>query len=131
VLANFDEAFPHWKGRGYEIAGFGWWQGHKDGGEQGTGVAGLAATRYERNLVRLIASLRKEFDAPDAPFVVATVGFGGGITWEPGSSADTIFKAQMNVGDPAKPGLPLQRQCRNLHARRRSDGQGDGQAARG
>lgn len=102
VLANFDEAFPHWKGRGYEIAGFGWWQGHKDGGEQGTGSAGLAATRYEGNLVRLIESLRKEFDAPDAPFVVATVGFGGGKTWEPGSSADTIFKAQMNVGDPAK-----------------------------
>jgi len=102
VLANFDEAFPHWKGRGYEIAGFGWWQGHKDGGEQGTGSAGLAATRYERNLVRLIHSLRKEFDAPDAPFVVATVGFGGGKSWEPGSSADTIFKAQMNVGDPAK-----------------------------
>ncbi len=31
VLANFDENFPHWQGRGYEIAGFGWWQGHKDG----------------------------------------------------------------------------------------------------
>ncbi|MFZ9937751.1 MAG: PA14 domain-containing protein [Luteolibacter sp.] len=102
VLAEFDEKFPHWKGRGYEIAGFGWWQGHKDGGEQGTGSAGLAATRYEQNLVRLIHVLRKEFNAPDAPFVVATVGFGGGKTWEPGSSADTIFKAQMNVGDPAK-----------------------------
>jgi len=102
VLARFDEAFPHWKGRGYEIAGFGWWQGHKDGGEQGTGSAGLAATRYEQNLVRLIHSLRKEFNAPNAPFVVATVGFGGGQTWMPGSSADTIFNAQMNVGDSVK-----------------------------
>ena len=37
VLAKFDEKFPQWKGRGYEIAGFGWWQGHKDGGEQGKG----------------------------------------------------------------------------------------------
>ncbi len=102
VLANFDANFPHWEGRGYEIAGFGWWQGHKDGGEQGTGSAGLAATRYEQNLVSLIQSLRHEFDAPDAPFVVATVGFGGGKNWEPGSSADTIFNAQMNVGDPEK-----------------------------
>jgi len=102
VLANFDTQFPHWKGRGYEIAGFGWWQGHKDGGEQGTGSAGLAATKYEENLVHLINTLREEFKAPNAPFVVATCGFGGGKTWEPGSSADTIFNAQMNVGDPAK-----------------------------
>lgn len=102
VLANFDKQFPHWEGRGYEIAGFGWWQGHKDGGEQGTGTAGVAATKYEENLVQLIHTLRDEFKAPDAPFVVATTGFNGGQGWEPGSSADTIFKAQMNVGDPAK-----------------------------
>jgi hypothetical protein len=30
VLDNFDTQFPHWKGRGYEIAGFAWWQGDKD-----------------------------------------------------------------------------------------------------
>ena len=102
VLAKFDEEFPHWKGRGYEIAGFGWWQGHKDGGEQGTGAAGPHALRYEQNLAHLIKTLRKEFDAPDAPFVVATCGFNGGQGWEPGSSADTIFKAQMSVADPAR-----------------------------
>lgn len=57
---------------------------------------------YEQNLVQLINSLRQEFDAPKAPFVVATVGFNGGEGWQPSSSADTIFKAQMNVGDPEK-----------------------------
>ncbi len=102
VLANFDEKYPQWKGRGYEIAGFGWWQGHKDGGEQGTGTANPHAARYEKNLAHLINTLRKEFNAPNAPFVVATCGFNGGEGWEPGSSADTIFKAQMNVSDPAK-----------------------------
>jgi alpha-galactosidase len=102
VLAKFDENFPHWKGRGYEIAGFGWWQGHKDGGEQGTGTANPHAARYEKNLAHLIQTLRKEFNAPNAPFVVASCGFNGGQGWEPGSSADTIFKAQMNVGDAAK-----------------------------
>jgi len=102
VLATFDEKFPHWKGRGYEIAGFGWWQGHKDGGEQGTGTAGPHALRYEQNLARLITTLRKEFNALQAPVVVATCGFNGGQGWEPGSSAETIFKAQLNVGDPAK-----------------------------
>jgi alpha-galactosidase len=44
--------------------------------------------------------------------VVATCGFGGGTTfdsetgtrrpWESGSSADTIFNAQMNVSNPEK-----------------------------
>lgn len=102
VLANFDKEFPHWKGRGYEIAGFGWWQGHKDDGEQGTGTAGIGAKRYEHNLTTLINTLRKEFEVPDAPFVVATCGFNGGKGWEEGSSAATIFEAQMAVGDPAK-----------------------------
>jgi len=102
VLANFDKEFPQWADRGYEIAGFGWWQGHKDGGQQGDGKAGPLATRYEHNLAHLIRTLRSEFNAPDAPFVVATCGFEGGEGWEPGSSADTIFKAQMAVSDPVK-----------------------------
>jgi hypothetical protein len=102
VLAKFDEKYPQWKGRGYEIAGFGWWQSHKDGGEQGKDPANVQAKRYEHNLAHLIKTLRKEFNAPKAPFVVATCGFNGGEGWEPGSSADTIFKAQMNVSDTAK-----------------------------
>jgi alpha-galactosidase len=102
VLANFDKNYPQWKGRGYEIAGFGWWQGHKDGGEVGQGAAGAHALQYEKNLAQLINTLRKEFNAPAAPFVVATTGFNGGKGWEPGSSADTIFNAQMNISDPAK-----------------------------
>ncbi len=66
VLAKFDESFPHWKGRGYEIAGFAWFQGHKDTGSD------VHAARYEQNLVQLIKSLRKDFEAPNAPFVVLT-----------------------------------------------------------
>ena len=68
VLDNFDEQFPHWKGRGYEIVGFAWWQGDKD--RYNAGHAG----RYEKNLVHLIKTLRKEFKAPKAKFVVATLG---------------------------------------------------------
>ncbi len=66
VLAKFDESFPHWKGRQHEIAGFVWFQGHKDTGSE------IHASRYEQNLVQLIKALRKEFNAPEAPFVVAT-----------------------------------------------------------
>lgn len=68
VLEHFDENFPHWKGRSYEIAGFAWWQGDKD-----RYTSGLAA-RYEKNLVHLIKTLRREFKAPEAKFVVATLG---------------------------------------------------------
>ena len=88
VLDNFDSEVPTYKGRGYEIAGFVWWQGHKD---QGNGVH---AGRYEQNLVHLINTLRTEFKAPDAPFVIATIGFGG---WEMSGHALTVANAQLAV----------------------------------
>ena len=68
VLKNFDKEFPHWKGRGYEIEGFAWWQGDKDR------YVEAHAVNYEKNLVRLIKTLRAEFNAPDAMFVVTTLG---------------------------------------------------------
>lgn len=88
VLANFDTNFPHWKGRGYKIAGFAWWQGHKDQGSE------VHANRYEQNLVHLIKTLRDEFEAPNAPFVIATIGFGG---WEMEGNALTVANAQLAV----------------------------------
>ncbi|WP_158279909.1 Ig-like domain-containing protein [Coraliomargarita sinensis] len=102
VLADFENQYQHiWGNRGYEIAGFVWWQGHKDGGEKGTDSSNpeVYATKYEENMSDLIDALRAEFNAPNAPFVVATVGFGGG-GWAPGSSGDLIWNAQMAVGDP-------------------------------
>ena len=54
----------------FEVAGFVWWQGHKD---QNAAHAG----RYEQNLVHLIKTLRKDFEAPDAKFVMATIAFNG------------------------------------------------------
>ncbi|QDU31704.1 hypothetical protein ETAA8_68640 [Anatilimnocola aggregata] len=93
VLDNFDKEFPHWKGRGYEIAGFVWWQGHKDGGEP-------YASRYEQNLVHLIKALRKEFAAPQAPFVIATIGFDG---WKLAGPHKIVAEAQLAVsGDKGK-----------------------------
>jgi|GEM_PF-121416 len=93
VLAKFGEHFPQWKEQGFEVAGFAWWQGHKDGNE-------AHASRYEHNLVHLINTLRKEFDAPKAPFVVGTIGFGG---WEMEGPHLTVAKAQLAVdGDRGK-----------------------------
>jgi hypothetical protein len=53
---------------GYEVAGFLWWQGERDCGSE------ALSSRYEQNLVAIIKSLRKDFDAPNAKFVMATLG---------------------------------------------------------
>ncbi len=66
VLAEIGTYYPG--ATKYEIAGFIWWQGDKDRYD----VA--HASRYEKNLVNLIKALRKDFNAPDAPFVCATLG---------------------------------------------------------
>lgn len=94
VLENFDKEIPAYAGRGYEIAGFVWWQGHKDSGSM------VYAERYEKNLTHLIKTLREEFKAPDAPFVVATIGFGGEAMDKP--EMLKIVDAQLAVGDLEK-----------------------------
>jgi hypothetical protein len=66
VLENLENYYPGAKG--YEIAGFVFWQGEKDGGNP------MHAARYEKNLVQFIKQLRKDFDAPNAKFVLATLG---------------------------------------------------------
>ena len=66
VLSELDKYYPGAKE--YEIAGFFFWQGDKDRYNK------AHAAMYEKNLVYLINALRKEFNAPNAPFVCATLG---------------------------------------------------------
>ena len=66
VLNDLNKYYPGAKG--YEVAGFFFWQGEKD-----TGNATHAA-HYEENLVRFIKALRKDFNAPNAKFVLGTLG---------------------------------------------------------
>jgi hypothetical protein len=91
VLNNLGDYFPDYKGQGYEIGGFCWWQGHKD--------HGMSQRFYEKHLINLIKDLRKEFKAPKAPFAIATVGFNGKNM---GKGYRAILKAQMAVADPKK-----------------------------
>jgi len=52
----------------YEVAGIIWWQGDKD-------MRNAAhAANYEKHLGLLLAALRKDFNAPDARFVSASLG---------------------------------------------------------
>jgi len=66
VLAELDKYCPGAKS--CEIAGFFFWQGDKDR------YNSAHASRYEQNLVLFINQLRKDFNAPNAKFVVATLG---------------------------------------------------------
>ncbi len=90
TLGELEKVVPGYKGQGYEIAGFGWFQGHKD--------SGSPKEEYEKHLVNLINDVRKEFNVPKMPAVVATVGFHGYRIVE--GPWQGIWEAQMAVGDP-------------------------------
>lgn len=66
VLKNLDTYYPG--ATSYEIAGFFWWQGDKDRYKTGH------AARYQQNIVNLFKALRKDFNAPKAKMVIATLG---------------------------------------------------------
>lgn len=92
VLKDLASYYPDYKGQGFEVAGFVWWQGHKD-------QSAALASRYEKNLVQLIKSLRSDFGSPNAKFVLAT-GCGN-----PGTEGfgKQIAEAQLAVdGDSGK-----------------------------
>jgi predicted Ser/Thr protein kinase len=91
ALANIGDYYPG--AQDYQIAGFLWWQGYRDQQDP------VHVQRHEQNLVNLIKAVRKEFDAPDAPFVLATVGIQGGTSSGP---LKQIAEAQLAVADPRK-----------------------------
>ena len=66
ILEELNKYYPD--ATKYEVAGFFWWQGEKDAGNE------AHAVNYEKNLVTLIKALRKEFNAPNAKFVMGTIG---------------------------------------------------------
>ncbi len=90
VLNNLGEYYPG--ATEYEVVGFLWWQGDKDRYNPGH------AAMYERNLKQLIASLRKDFAAPEAKFVCATLGQ---TSQEDASGNEKlILDAMMAISDP-------------------------------
>ena len=93
TLDNIAKVVPGYKGQGYEIAGFVWFQGHKDSFSE------VLIEEYEKHLANLINDVRKEFKKPKLPAVVATVGFGGHNMQE---KFLRIHQAQMAVGNPKK-----------------------------
>jgi hypothetical protein len=86
VLSELDKYYPG--ATKYEVAGFFFWQGEKDCGNAGH------ASRYEQNLVRFIKQLRQDFNAPDAKFVLATLGES---TKGSGGNGGMVLEAQLAV----------------------------------
>jgi hypothetical protein len=86
VLAELDKYYPGAKK--YEVAGFFWWQGEKDCGDASH------SAQYEKNLVNLIAALRKDFESPKAKFVLGTLGE---ATKDSTGNTLTVYNAHMAV----------------------------------
>jgi len=66
VLGELEKYYP--EAKKFEVAGFFWWQGDRDS------RSAALSSRYEKNLVHLIKQLRKDFEAPNAKFVCASLG---------------------------------------------------------
>ncbi len=92
ALETLGKWYPGYKDEGYEVAGFVWWQGHRDHG------SAAHTSKYEENLERLIVSLRKDYAAPKATFVLAT---GCGNPGREGNGLK-IAEAQLAVADAKK-----------------------------
>lgn len=92
ALKDIAKIVPGYKDQGYEVVGFVYWQGHKDTGNK------AHVSKYEENLERLIDSLRKDYDAPKAKFVLAT-GCGNPGTEGTGKQ---IAEAQLAMNDAKK-----------------------------
>lgn len=90
ILSELDKYYPGAKG--YEVAGFLWWQGERDCGSE------ALSKHYEENLVNVIKALRKDFNAPQAKFVIATLGEAvkGG-----GGNTEIVMNAMMAVDGKA------------------------------
>jgi len=71
ALRDLKTHFPDHNGRGYEIAGFVWFQGWNDGCNE------TYAKEYETNMANLVADVRKDLGVKDLPIVIANSGFGG------------------------------------------------------
>jgi hypothetical protein len=82
VLDNLDDQCPPWRGRGFEIAGFVWFQGENDtcGKADRTDPKSGYWNFYEDNLRDLIKDVRAELAVPDLPVVIIQINDSG--CWE-------------------------------------------------
>lgn len=93
TLTNLKTHFPEYKGQGYEIAGFIWFQGWNDM------INADATAEYTKNLDHFIRDVRKDLRAEKLPFVIGEMGVDG---LKPGAGVQKFKAAQaavMNVAE--------------------------------
>ena len=71
VTADLENYAPNYKGQGYELAGFVWFQGWNDQ------YAPTSVEDYEDNMAAFIKDVRKDLNAPSMPFVIGAMGHNG------------------------------------------------------
>lgn len=71
VLGNLKEHHPAFDGSvGYELAGFVWFQGFNDQ------FSPAFRDNYKDNMITFVKDIRKEYKAPNMPFVIGVLGTG-------------------------------------------------------
>lgn len=71
VLADLKSHHPQYDAKaGHDIAGFVWFQGFNDQ------FSDAFRDNYKNNMVAFVKDVRKEFDAPNMPFVIGVMGTG-------------------------------------------------------
>jgi hypothetical protein len=93
TLADLKGHFPGYKGQGYELAGFVWFQGWNDMIDPG------ATAEYAANLSQFIRDVRRDLKAPGLPFVIGQMGVDG---TDPGAGVKKFKAAQAAVLEAAE-----------------------------
>jgi len=97
TLTQIETLFPDYAKIGsYELAGFFWHQGLKDGCHVNM------TKEYEFNLANLIRDVRQDLGAPNLPVSIGVSGQGGWHSKDKQDSRDDIVNAQFAVADPKK-----------------------------
>ncbi|MFT7617915.1 MAG: hypothetical protein ACI97A_001554 [Planctomycetota bacterium] len=86
VLTQLNTLFPKSRGKTYQLAGFVWFQGRNDSVDEDNDL-------YAEQLAHLIRDVRKEFAAPNLPFIIGEPGQSGS---EPDEEA-VAFQAQQKA----------------------------------
>lgn len=96
LFAHLDEVYPDYKGQGYEVAGFIWFQGENDSCGMKAGGTGFW-NYYKDNLLDLIKDVRHDLGVPNLPVVIAQIN--DSDPWEHTGGGPVVREAQKYAAD--------------------------------
>jgi alpha-galactosidase len=93
TLKHIDQYVPDYNDRGYELAGFVWFQGWNDM------INDEYTAQYTDNLTHLIRDVRRDLNVAELPVVVGVMGVDGKSPERANEKRDRFKAAQTAVGD--------------------------------